>query len=123
MFGGLYSYEWLAWTSRSQEAALKRQFVKHMKEKVQLQVKAVNNNCVYQMQGMSFYSTTSHHLSPSPSPSPSPSLPLPVNLQSLRGRLLHRLEICKKEAKGRAQQLAREKDTLSVLSSRLKALR
>lgn len=49
--GGLYSYEWLAWTPRSKEAALKRQFVQHMREKVQLQVKATNNSYISQMQG------------------------------------------------------------------------
>ena len=47
--GGLYSYEWLGWTPRSQEAALKRQFVHHMRDKVQLQVKATNNSYVFQM--------------------------------------------------------------------------
>lgn len=47
--GGVYSYEWLAWTPRSKEASLKRQFVQHMREKVQLQVKAINNSTIFQM--------------------------------------------------------------------------
>jgi mitofusin len=94
--GGLYSYEWLAWTPRSKEAALKRQFVQHMKEKVQLQVKTINNSCEFQIQ---------------------------ANLANLRGRLLQRLEGSGREAETRAQQLTRDLDSISVLSSRLKALR
>jgi hypothetical protein len=94
--GGLYSYEWLAWTPRSKEAALKRQFVQHMKEKVQLQVKTINNSCEFQMQS---------------------------NLANLRGRLLQRLEGSGREAETRAQQLTRHLDSISILSSRLKALR
>ena len=51
VFGGLYSYEWLAWTPRSKEAALKRQIIQHMRDNIQLQVKAINNSCIFQMQG------------------------------------------------------------------------
>ena len=51
VLGGVYSYEWLSWTPASKEVALKRQFVQHMREKVQLQVKATNSSHIAQLQG------------------------------------------------------------------------
>ena len=39
------------WSRASKEAVFKEKFVQHMKEKVQLQVKATNNSHIAQLQG------------------------------------------------------------------------
>lgn len=112
---GLYTYEWLAWTPRSKEDALKRQFVQHMREKVQLQVKATNNSCISQMQGTFVSNFLPVKLAFSTSHA--------ANLQFLRGQLNQRLNTCHQENDHALVQLARQQDSLSALLSRLKALR
>jgi mitofusin len=96
VLGGVYSYEWLSWTPASKEVALKRQFVQHMREKVQLQVKATNSSHIAQLQ---------------------------ANLGMLRGHLHQRLQSCQRQADSNLVELAKQRDSLSALQSRLKALR
>lgn len=50
MYGLLYLYERLTWTSRAQQRALKRQFVDFASEKLHMMVSLTSSNCSHQVQ-------------------------------------------------------------------------
>nr|CAB3263789.1 mitofusin-2 [Phallusia mammillata] len=49
-YGTLYAYERLTWTSRAKERALKRQFVEHASDKLNLVISFTSTNCSHQVQ-------------------------------------------------------------------------
>lgn len=49
-YGALYMYERLTWTSRAKERALKRQFVEHATDKLNLIISFTSSNCSHQVQ-------------------------------------------------------------------------
>ena len=50
IYGTLYLYERLTWTTRAKERSLKRQFVDYATEKLQLIVSFTSSNCSHQVQ-------------------------------------------------------------------------
>lgn len=50
LYGLLYVYERLTWTTRAKERAFKRQFVDYATEKLQLIVSYTGSNCSHQVQ-------------------------------------------------------------------------
>lgn len=50
LYGLLYLYEKLTWTTKAKERALKRQFVDYASEKLQLIVSFTSSNCSHQVQ-------------------------------------------------------------------------
>lgn len=50
MYGALYLYERLTWTTRAKEKAFKQQFVNYATEKLQMIVKFTSANCSHQVQ-------------------------------------------------------------------------
>ena len=50
LYGLLYVYERLTWTTRAKERAFKRQFVEYASEKLQLIVSYTGSNCSHQVQ-------------------------------------------------------------------------
>lgn len=50
MYGALYLYERLTWTTRAKERAFKQQFVNYATEKLQMIVKFTSANCSHQVQ-------------------------------------------------------------------------
>lgn len=50
LYGGLYAYERLTWTSKAQERAFKRQYVDHATRKLRLIVDLTSHNCSHQVQ-------------------------------------------------------------------------
>uniref|UniRef100_H2ZK80 Dynamin-type G domain-containing protein n=1 Tax=Ciona savignyi TaxID=51511 RepID=H2ZK80_CIOSA len=49
-YSALYGYERLTWTSRAKERALKRQFVEHATDKLNLIISFTSSNCSHQVQ-------------------------------------------------------------------------
>ncbi|XP_011852025.1 PREDICTED: LOW QUALITY PROTEIN: mitofusin-2 [Mandrillus leucophaeus] len=50
LYGLLYVYERLTWTTKAKERAFKRQFVEHASEKLQLVISYTGSNCSHQVQ-------------------------------------------------------------------------
>lgn len=50
LYGLLYVYERLTWTTKAKERAFKRQFVEYASEKLQLVVSYTGSNCSHQVQ-------------------------------------------------------------------------
>lgn len=50
MYGLLYLYERLTWTTRAKEKAFKQQFVNYATEKLQMIVSLTSANCSHQVQ-------------------------------------------------------------------------
>lgn len=50
LYGLLYVYERLTWTTKAKERAFKRQFVDYASEKLQLIVSYTGSNCSHQVQ-------------------------------------------------------------------------
>lgn len=50
LYGLLYVYERLTWTTRAKERAFKRQFVEYASEKLQLIISYTGSNCSHQVQ-------------------------------------------------------------------------
>lgn len=50
MYGALYLYERLTWTTRAKERAFKQQFVNYATEKLQMIVSFTSANCSHQVQ-------------------------------------------------------------------------
>lgn len=50
LYGLLYVYERLTWTTRAKERTFKRQFVDYASEKLQLIVSYTGSNCSHQVQ-------------------------------------------------------------------------
>lgn len=50
MYGLLYLYERLTWTTRAKERAFKQQFVNYATEKLQMIVSLTSANCSHQVQ-------------------------------------------------------------------------
>lgn len=50
LYGLLYMYERLTWTTKAKERCLKRQFVDYASEKLQLIVSFTSANCSHQVQ-------------------------------------------------------------------------
>ena len=50
LYGLLYIYERLTWTTKAKERAFKRQFVDYASEKLQLIVSYTGSNCSHQVQ-------------------------------------------------------------------------
>lgn len=50
LYGLLYVYERLTWTTKAKERAFKRQFVEYASEKLQLIISYTGSNCSHQVQ-------------------------------------------------------------------------
>ena len=50
LYGGLYAYERLTWTTKAQEQIFKRQYVDHATKKLRLIVDLTSHNCSHQVQ-------------------------------------------------------------------------
>lgn len=50
LYGLLYVYERLTWTTKAKERAFKRQFVDYASEKLQLIISYTGSNCSHQVQ-------------------------------------------------------------------------
>ena len=48
-YGALYVYERATWTSRAKEKAVKRQFVEHATDKLNLVINFTSSNCSHQV--------------------------------------------------------------------------
>jgi len=50
LYGGLYAYERLTWTTNAQERVFKKQYVDHATRKLRLIVDLTSHNCSHQVQ-------------------------------------------------------------------------
>lgn len=96
LYGGIYSYEWLTWTDRSKETALKRQFVQHLRAKVQYQIRAT----------VTSYTTQ-----------------LTSNLTLLQHQLQGALGAAQERETGKIAELTEQQTRLTQLQDRAKKLR
>ena len=96
LFGAVYAYEYITWTPRSREKTLRTQFLRHMRDKLSVQIKATSNSYTGQMKNN-----------------------LGLLLDSLHGRL----EVTQQETNNQIAELTKEQTKYSQLQDRAKKLR
>lgn len=96
MYGLLYLYERLTWTTRAKERALKRQFVDYATEKLQLIVSFTSANCSHQVQ---------------------------QEMATTFARLCQQVDQTQKELEAEIRQLTAKIDQLETVQSHSKSLR
>jgi threonine aldolase len=96
LFGAAYAYEYVTWTPRSKEGALKSQFIQQMRAKLSTQIRATSNSYTNQM---------SNNLS--------------LLLDSLHGQL----ETTQQEVNNQMAQLTQEQTKYTQLQDKAKKLR
>uniref|UniRef100_A0A8D3E7V5 Mitofusin 1 n=1 Tax=Scophthalmus maximus TaxID=52904 RepID=A0A8D3E7V5_SCOMX len=96
MYGLLYLYERLTWTTKAKERTLKRQFVDYATEKLQLIVSFTSSNCSHQVQ---------------------------QEMSTTFDRLCQQVEQTQKELEAEIRQLTATIDQLETVQSRSKSLR
>ena len=96
LLGTIYAYEYVTWTPRSQESALKRQFIRQMRAKLSTQIRATSNSYTNQMSN---------------------------NLSLLLDSLHSRLETTQQEVNNQMAQLTQEQTKYSQLQDKAKKLR
>lgn len=96
LFGAIYAYEYVTWTSRSKESALKSQFIRQMRAKLSTQIRATSNSYTSQMSN---------------------------NLSLLLDSLHNRLETTQQEVNNQIAQLTQEQTKYSQLQDKAKKLR
>lgn len=50
LYGGLYCFEWLSWTTKAKERAFKSQYVDYASSRLRLIVDLTSSNCSHQVQ-------------------------------------------------------------------------
>uniref|UniRef100_A0A8C7NJ34 Mitofusin 1 n=1 Tax=Oncorhynchus mykiss TaxID=8022 RepID=A0A8C7NJ34_ONCMY len=96
MYGLLYLWEKLTWTTKAKECALKRQFVDYATEKLQLIVSFTSANCSHQVQ---------------------------QEMATTFARLCQQVDLTKRELEGEIGRLTAKVQTLETVQSRSKILR
>lgn len=96
LYGLLYLYERLTWTTKAKERALKRQFVDYASEKLQLIVSFTSANCSHQVQ---------------------------QEMATTFARLCQQVDQTQKELEAEIRQLTAKIDQLETVQSRSKTLR
>uniref|UniRef100_A0A6Q2X2L2 Dynamin-type G domain-containing protein n=1 Tax=Esox lucius TaxID=8010 RepID=A0A6Q2X2L2_ESOLU len=96
MYGLLYLWEKLTWTTKAKERALKRQFVDYATEKLQLIVSFTSSNCSHQVQ---------------------------QEMATTFARLCQQVDLTQRELQGEISQLTAKIQTLETVQSRSKILR
>ncbi|KAJ7993490.1 hypothetical protein DPEC_G00272960 [Dallia pectoralis] len=96
MYGLLYLWEKLTWTTKAKERALKRQFVDYATEKLQLIVSFTSANCSHQVQ---------------------------QEMATTFARLCQQVDLTQRELQGEISQLTAKIQTLETVQSRSKMLR
>ena len=96
LFGAVYAYEYVTWTPRSKESALKSQFIQQMRAKLSTQIRATSNSYTNQMS---------------------------INLSLLLDSLHSRLETTQQEVNNQMAQLTQEQTKYSQLQDKAKKLR
>ncbi|XP_069053650.1 mitofusin-1b isoform X2 [Lepisosteus oculatus] len=96
LYGLLYLYERLTWTTRAQERALKRQFVDYSTERLQLIVSFTSASCSQQVQ---------------------------QEMASTFARLCQQVDLTQKELEGEISRLTNNIERLAAVQSRSKSLR
>uniref|UniRef100_A0A4W5KD70 Fzo/mitofusin HR2 domain-containing protein n=1 Tax=Hucho hucho TaxID=62062 RepID=A0A4W5KD70_9TELE len=96
MYGLLYLWEKLTWTTKAKERALKRQFVDYATEKLQLIVSFTSANCSHQVQ---------------------------QEMATTFARLCQQVDLTKRELEGEISRLTAKVQTLETVQSRSKTLR
>ncbi|XP_039254697.2 mitofusin-2-like isoform X1 [Styela clava] len=95
-YGSLYLYERLTWTSRAQEHALKRQFVEHATEKLNLITTFTSSNCSHQVQ---------------------------QELSTTFAQICHKVDEISKELKSDSEEMQDKSSRLSEIQSKIKTLK
>ncbi|XP_035278361.1 mitofusin-1-like isoform X1 [Anguilla anguilla] len=96
MYGLLYLYERMMWTTKAMERALKRQFVDYSSEKLRMIVSLTSSNCSQQVQ---------------------------QEMATSFARLCRQVDLSQKELEGEIQRLTARIQQLETVQSRSKALR
>uniref|UniRef100_A0ACB8FCL4 Mitofusin-1 n=1 Tax=Sphaerodactylus townsendi TaxID=933632 RepID=A0ACB8FCL4_9SAUR len=96
MYGLLYLYERLTWTTRAKERAFKKQFVNYATEKLQMIVTFTSKNCSHQVQ---------------------------QEMATTFARLCQQVDITEKNLEGEIARLSKEIDQLEKIQSNSKQLR
>ncbi|XP_055796834.1 mitofusin-1-like [Salvelinus fontinalis] len=96
MYGLLYLWEKLTWTTKAKERALKRQFVDYATEKLQLIVSFTSANCSHQVQ---------------------------QEMATTFARLCQQVDLTKRELEGEISRLSAKVQTLETVQCRSKILR
>ncbi|RUS87131.1 hypothetical protein EGW08_005131, partial [Elysia chlorotica] len=96
MYGGLYAYERLTWTTKARERAFKQQYVEYASSKLRLIIDLTSSNCSHQVQ---------------------------QELTSTFARLCHQADKTKKQLEEEVKEVDRGLSLLKELSSRAKTLR
>ncbi|KAK3803675.1 hypothetical protein RRG08_023388 [Elysia crispata] len=96
LYGGLYAYERLTWTTKARERAFKQQYVEYASSKLRLIIDLTSSNCSHQVQ---------------------------QELTSTFARLCHQADNTKKQLEEEIREVDRGLSLLKELSSRAKTLR
>ncbi|XP_051957874.1 mitofusin-1b [Xyrauchen texanus] len=96
LYGVLYLYERLTWTTKAKERALKRQFVDYATEKLQMIISFTSSNCSHQVQ---------------------------QEIASTFARLCQQVDITQKDLENDIQRLTTKIQQLETVQSRSKVLR
>uniref|UniRef100_A0AAY4BC99 Dynamin-type G domain-containing protein n=1 Tax=Denticeps clupeoides TaxID=299321 RepID=A0AAY4BC99_9TELE len=96
LYGLLYLYEKLTWTTRAKERALKKQFVDYATEKLQMIVSFTSNNCSHQVQ---------------------------QEMATTFARLCQQVDLTQKDLEGEISRLTTKIQQLETVLSRSKTLR
>lgn len=96
LYGLLYLYERLTWTTKAKERTLKRQFVDYATEKLQLIVSFTSSNCSHQVQ---------------------------QEMTATFARLCQQVDQTQKELEAEIRQLTAKIDQLETVQSHSKSLR
>ncbi|KAL1023312.1 hypothetical protein UPYG_G00039060 [Umbra pygmaea] len=96
MYGLLYLWEKLTWTTKAKERALKRQFVDYATEKLQLIVSFTSANCSHQVQ---------------------------QEMATTFARLCQQVDLTQRELEGEISRLTAKTHTLEIVQSHSKTLR
>ena len=96
LLGAAFAYEYVTWTPRSKESALKSQFIQQMRAKLSTQIRATSNSYTNQMS---------------------------INLSLLLDSLHSRLETTQQEVNNQMAQLTQEQTKYSQLQDKAKKLR
>ncbi|XP_016407830.1 mitofusin-1-like [Sinocyclocheilus rhinocerous] len=96
LYGMLYLYEKLTWTTKAKERALKKQFVDYATEKLQMIISFTSSNCSHQVQ---------------------------QEIASTFARLCQQVDITQKELENGIQRLTDKIQKLETVQKRSKVLR
>ncbi|GFO21997.1 wap four-disulfide core domain 1 [Plakobranchus ocellatus] len=96
LYGGVYAYERLTWTTKARERAFKQQYVEYASSKLRLIIDLTSSNCSHQVQ---------------------------QELTSTFARLCHQADTTKKQLEDEIKEVDKGLSLLKELSSRAKTLR